>query len=228
MSRMRTPGALAGVVGRPLRCVATAGFLALTTVIAPALPSATPAAAAIDPAASEALVKINDYFNGVRTMKGDFVQFGPYGDRSEGTFIIARPGRILFRYDPPQKLDVVADGSAVVVRDKRRATQDVWPLSKTPLRFLLADKIDLTRDAKIANVALDGDLVTVTIQESTVFGEGKLDLVFDAKSSELRQWTVTDGQGQQTTVAIYNVETGVPADPALFKVDYTPLAGPKQ
>lgn len=188
-----------------------------------ALVAATPAAAA--PTDQEQLARINDYFNGVKTMSGDFVQFGPSGERTEGTFIIARPGKVLFTYDPPTKVDVVADGKSVVVRDKRRATQDVWPLSKTPLRFLLADTIDLTADANVASVSADDDLVTVVIQEATVFGEGKLALMFDARTSELRQWTVTDAQGLDTTVAVYNLKTGVKADPALFHVDYLQSIG---
>ncbi len=30
-----------------------------------------------------------------------------------------------------------------MVRDRKLATQDLYPLSQTPLRFLLADQVDL-------------------------------------------------------------------------------------
>lgn len=194
--------------------------LGLTLAAAPATAATDAASAALGQATGEALGRVNEYFNGIRTMSGDFVQFGPTGERSEGTFLIARPGRVRFEYDPPAKLDIVADGKSVVVRDKRRNTQDVWPLSKTPLRFLLADQIDLIRDAKVTDVSMDGDLMQVTIQETTVFGDGRLTLTFDAATTELKQWTVTDAQGLDTTVAIYNLQTGVKADPKLFEVDY--------
>ena len=39
----------------------------------------------------------------------------------------------------PSPIDLIADGQSVVVRDRKLATQDVYPLSQTPLRFLLSD-----------------------------------------------------------------------------------------
>ena len=45
-------------------------------------------------------------------------------------------------------------------------------------------------------------------------------MMFDPKSYELRQWTITDAQGKDTTVLIVNVKQGVKIDPELFKIDY--------
>ena len=39
-------------------------------------------------------------------------------------------------------------------------------------------------------------------------------MMFDPKSYELRQWTITDAQGKDTTVLIDNVKQGVKLDPA--------------
>ena len=41
---------------------------------------------------------------------------------------------------------------SVVVRDRKLATQDLYPLSQTPLRFLLADRIDLLRDTNVVGI----------------------------------------------------------------------------
>ena len=59
------------------------------------------------------LVDITNYFNRFRTMEGDFIQFGPHGEQSEGVFHISRPGKIRFQYKPPVKLDVISDGKNV-------------------------------------------------------------------------------------------------------------------
>ena len=45
-------------------------------------------------------------------------------------------------------------------------------------------------------------------------------LLTDRATNALRQWTVTDQQGLQTMVALYNVETDKPLDADLFKIDY--------
>lgn len=171
--------------------------------------------------AQETLEEINEYFNSIRTMKGQFVQFGPRGQKTDGQFAIKRPGKVRFFYNPPSTLDVIADGTSVAVRDRERATQDIWPLDRTPLRFLLSNDFDLVQDAKVTGVKIGTDTVTVTIEENTAFGDGKLTLFFDARTNELRQWNVVDSKGQETSVSIYNVSTGVPVDGDLFEIDYT-------
>lgn len=184
-------------------------------------PMTSPASAATD----EALTQINSYFNGIDTMRGEFVQFGPDGSRTQGRFAISRPGKVRFFYDRPSTLDIIADGTSVAVRDRRRATQDIWPLSKTPLRFLLDNTIDLTADDKVKDVEVQPDLISVRIEENTAFGEGALTLLFDSETKELKQWNVVDGKGQETSVSIYNVSTGVDVDPGLFEIDYQPVIG---
>ncbi|MEO1102520.1 MAG: outer-membrane lipoprotein carrier protein LolA [Pseudomonadota bacterium] len=171
-------------------------------------------------ATNETLQEINAYFNGIETMRGEFVQFGPDGSRTSGRFAIQRPGKVRFFYDRPSSLDIIADGGSVAVRDRRRDTQDIWPLRRTPLRFLLDNTIDLTTDSKVTKVDIQPDLVTITIEENTAFGDGSLTLMFDAQSKELKQWNVVDSKGQETSVSIYNVKTGVEVDQDLFKINY--------
>jgi outer membrane lipoprotein-sorting protein len=194
---------------------------ARSALLAVALAAAAPLPSGAAPATSEALSEINTYFNGIDTMRGEFVQFGPDGERTQGRFAISRPGKVRFFYDKPSNLDIIADGESVAVRDRKRATQDIWPLSKTPLRFLLDNTIDLTKDAKVTKVDVQPDLISVTLQEDSAFGDGRLTLLFDAGSKELKQWNVVDGKGQETSVSIYNVKTGVPVESDLFKIDYT-------
>ncbi|MBO0346662.1 outer membrane lipoprotein carrier protein LolA [Roseibium sp. CAU 1637] len=169
---------------------------------------------------AESLASVNKYFSSIKTMDGDFIQFGPDGSQAEGKFFMARPGKVRFHYAAPARLDIIADGKSVSVRDRKLATQDIWPLSQTPLRFLLADDLDLRRDTKVTGISVEPDLITVTISDETAFNSGILTLIFDATSHELKQWTVTDTQGYDTTVAIYNVNRNGATDPDWFKIDY--------
>ncbi len=196
---------------------------AAVAVLAAVLWAGAPAHA--QEATDTALGEINEYFNTIDTMRGEFVQFGPDGSRTQGRFAISRPGKVRFFYDRPSTLDIIADGTSVAVRDRRRATQDIWPLSKTPLRFLLDNTIDLTADAKVTDVNVAPDLISVRIEENTAFGEGALTLLFDSETKELKQWNVVDGKGQETSVSIYNVSTGVDVDQDLFEIDYQPVIG---
>ncbi len=89
--------------------------------------------------------RVSAYLTSVQVLTGNFVQIGPDGRRTTGHLFIQKPGKVRFEYDPPSPIDIIADGPSVVVRDRQLATQDLYPLSQTPLRFLLADHIDLLR-----------------------------------------------------------------------------------
>ena len=181
---------------------------------APAAPSATPAAA-------PTIEEVNAYLNGLVQLSGDFVQIGPDGKRNSGRLYVHRPGRLRFEYDPPSPLEIVADGKSVILRDRKLATQDLYALSQTPLKFLVADRIDLRRDVTIRSARLDGSVFTVVIEDRATFGgTSRIALSFDPKAMTLRRWVVTDPQGYDTTVTLSNLDTKKPLDDKLFVIDY--------
>jgi outer membrane lipoprotein-sorting protein len=166
--------------------------------------------------------KVSAYLTRVQVMSGDFAQIGPDGRQSKGQFYVQKPGKVRFDYDSPSRIDIIADGSSVVVRDRKLATQDVYPLSQTPLRFLLADRIDLLRDTTVTSVSADDTYVTVVVEErQALIGTSRLMMMFGAKDFQLKQWVVTDPQGYDTTVALSNLDTARRPDPGMFKIDYT-------
>jgi len=165
--------------------------------------------------------KISTYLTGMRQAVGKFVQVGPDGRKTQGELFVQKPGKLRFEYDDPSPTQLIADGTSLVVRDRKLATQDLYPLGQTPLRFLLADKVDLLRDTNVVSVYSDDIFSTVVIEERQAFGgKHKLMLMFDAKDLTLKQWTVTDPQGFDTTVAVYNLDMTKKPDPGLFKINY--------
>ena len=166
--------------------------------------------------------KVSAYLTSVQQLAGQFVQVGPDGARVKGEFFIQKPGKVRFEYDPPTPIEIVADGQSVVVRNSKLATQDLFPLSQTPLRFLLSDSIDLLRDTNVVGVRSDDVYVTIIIEEKQpVIGTSRLMMMVGAKDYPLKQWTVTDPQGYDNTVAVSNLDTSKRPDPGLFKIDYT-------
>ncbi|HEV3158759.1 MAG TPA: outer membrane lipoprotein carrier protein LolA [Xanthobacteraceae bacterium] len=167
------------------------------------------------------LDRISAYLSNLQTVVGKFVQVGPDGGRTEGTFYMQKPGRVRFQYNPPSPIDIISDGSSVVVRDRKLATQDLYPLSQTPLRYLLAERIDLLRDTDVVSVGADDSFATVVIEQKQILiGTDRLMIMFDAKDLTLKQWTVTDPQGFDTTVAVYNLDSTKKPDPNLFVINY--------
>ena len=166
--------------------------------------------------------KISNYLSSLQTVVGNFVQVGPDGSKTKGQFYIQKPGKVRFEYEAPNPIAIVADGSMVAIRDRNLATQDLYPLSQTPLRFLLADRVDLLKDTNLVALYTDDVFVTVVLEEKNgIAGTSRLMIMFDSKDMSLKQWTVTDPQGYDTTVAVYNIDNVRKPDPSLFKIDYT-------
>lgn len=179
-----------------------------------ALAGVTARAEALAPSTAQ---RIADHFSSIKTMTGDFVQIGPTGKQSGGKFYIDRPGRIRFNYDASSPLKVVSNGSSVAIGNTKLGTWQLYPLSSTPLKLLLSPHIDLGSDM-VKSVREGPDLVTVVLGDRHLFGNSTITMMFDPSSYSLKQWTITDAQGKNTTVMIYNVKTGVQLAGSLFQL----------
>jgi outer membrane lipoprotein-sorting protein len=65
-------------------------------------------------------------------------------------------------------------------------------------------------------------------EKQLVVGTSRLMMMFDAKDLMLKQWTVTDPQGLDTTVAVYNLDQAKKPDPNLFVINYASGPGSMQ
>lgn len=168
---------------------------------------------------ADAAQKVADHFASVKTMTGEFIQFGPNGEQTGGKFFIERPGKLRFNYEAPSAVRVIADGKNVVIGNRKLRTWDLYPLGKTPLKLLLSEKIDLSGET-VRSVKEDPDLTTIVLGNKSIFGDSTISMMFDPKSFELRQWTIRDAQGKDTSVMIFNVQSGVRFAEDVFEVPY--------
>ncbi|GGA91697.1 outer-membrane lipoprotein carrier protein [Brucella endophytica] len=209
-----------------LGAVLRGAMLGLTAMaastMAPLGGAVSPAHAQVTPESTAAAQQIANHFSAVRTMTGEFVQFGPRGEQSGGTFYIERPGKIRFNYNN-SPIRVISDGESVVVNNRKLDTWDLYPLSKTPLKLLLNDRIDLG-GGRLRQVKQEPDMTTIVLGDKSVFGDSKITMMFDPKTYALKQWTITDAQNLDTTVMIFNVREGVRFAPDMFKIDYQRIA----
>lgn len=166
-----------------------------------------------------AIANANDYLNSSPLMTADFVQIGADGHRTEGKLYIQKPGRMRFEYNKPASLEIIADGTSVAVRDKKLGTQDLYFIGQTPLKFLLKDKIDISRDTKILDISTESTSTSIFIEDKATFGgTSRIKLTFDSTSFALKQWKVIDPQGYETLVSLFNIDTAKRPDPSLFRI----------
>jgi len=171
------------------------------------------------------LDKVSAYLNAIHSLKAGFIQIGPEGGVDNGEVAIQKPGQIRFEYRPPSPVSIVATGGHVYVKNARLNTVDSYDLSDTPLGLLLNDSVDLKTNTAVIGVSEQEGSITVRARTSTNRNDSNITLVFSAPDIELRQWTVRDNQGGNTTVALRNLEVGPVLDPVLFTV---PVKAPRQ
>ena len=200
--------------------VAVAAMLGVSAAQAQAPAKPSPAAAkTMD--SQTAIEKANAALNSFSTMSASFSQVSGEGGRLSGTVWVQRPGKLRFEYNKPSVLEVVSDGSTVLVRDRKLNTSDPYPISQTPLKFLLSSRIDLARDTRVRQVSASGGDVNILIEDSsTLGGTSRITLTFDQEITALKRWRVVDSQGGTTTVSLGGVQKNVSIDPRTFNFGF--------
>lgn len=155
------------------------------------------------------LARISNYLGATTTLTGEFVQVGPDGDLSTGTFWMRRPGRMRFEYDLPNPALIIADGTWVGIYDRGLETLDRVPLGQTPLDILLRDRVDLRREGVVTAMDRSDGQIRVRAIDPAAPDQGSITLIFSDNPLELRQWVVVDAQGLTTTIALSELRANV-------------------
>jgi len=204
---------------KPFANLTRRAVLCLWLVVLSPLPSLAAKPIQVTPEQIASINAVSDYLNSFKTMRGEFTQISPKGNLSQGVFYISKPGKMRFQYAPPNPYLIVADGRWLTIKNTVKEKGDQFPLSQTPLRLVLGEKIDLLNDTDIIGFEEQDGLTSVTLEDrDSTLGNGILTLVFDKNRKALQQWVVIDGKGRRTTVMLENVEAGVEQDPKLFVV----------
>ena len=165
------------------------------------------------------LDKISAYLNTIHVLKSGFIQLGPDGKLDQGEFLLAKPGKLRFEYNPPTPTLIVATGGKIYIKNGRLNTVDRYDISDTPLALLISDAVDLKSNPSVTGIDIRPDALVVHARTfNNRQQQGVITMVFSNPQIELRQWTVKDNQGGTTMVALRNPEPGATVDETLFAV----------
>ena len=179
-------------------------FLSAFLLIAGLLP-----AQALTEAEQKTVLRAQDWLQSVETLTARFVQVGG-GGQAVGTMLLKRPGLIRFNYSPPAKVLLVSDGVFVSFIDYEVGQVSQWPLSQTPLSYLVPEQLDLMGQADVDQVRRAGGQVSFRLRDPEDPEQGtitlrvcKAEVDNHTKSAEggLLHFSVTDtGIGMTPTV----------------------------
>jgi outer membrane lipoprotein-sorting protein len=165
------------------------------------------------------------YLQHLTTAKGRFTQTNPRGQTATGTFVLQRPGKARFDYDPPSGVTIASDGHRVAVLDRRLKTIQASPLGLTPLGLFLAKDIRLDRGVTVAKVAHFAGGFTVVARDTSKKAQGQIALDFSETPIALTGWTITDAGGGATRVRLIDFVASAPREASFFVLqDPRPVA----
>ena len=153
---------------------------------------------------SSITARIERYLNSITTLRSRFLQISPGGDIARGTVLMSRPGKLRIDYDPPVPVLIVTEGSWLMLYDKELEASSYTSLNDSLAGFLVRPKIRLAGDVMVRNLHRANNVVRVTIARRETPENGMLTLVLSEKPLTLRQWTIIDGRGGETRVALEN------------------------
>jgi outer membrane lipoprotein carrier protein len=179
--------------------------------------ASAPIAQTGDPVALAA--KVQQRYNGIKDIQGDFVQSYEGGvlrtkTTERGTVAIKRPGRMRFTYTKPEKKEFVSDGSRLythLVADKQVIVSPApGPDQGDIPAMFLAGQSDLARDYTPTFTALPGaapGLVTLKLVPKKKSEEYEsLGIGVDPKTLQIQFLTAVDLQGGRSSFSFSNLK----------------------
>ncbi|MCF8466078.1 MAG: outer membrane lipoprotein carrier protein LolA [Sneathiella sp.] len=187
-------------------------FASLLMIIGPSLP----ASAALGADDRAQIARVEAYLDTINSMQADFLQIDSAGGIAEGEVYMRKPGRMRFEYKPPAQILVVADGLWLVFHDKELKETTRLPLSATPVNVLLRENVKLSGDVTVTKVEHEANTLRLMIVDTENPDEGNIVLIFSDNPLQLRQWLVTDAQGNVTSISLGNMQKNVKLEGKLF------------
>lgn len=164
---------------------------------------------------------VNAYLTGLQSATARFTQESSDGSVVNGTFYMAKPGKMRFEYDPPSPALIIADGETLAIYDRKstRGPQR-YAQSSTPMSLLSRSDIDVTQSRYVRLIEVEDGQVHVTMYDPEKPDNGTMRMIFDQDPMVLRSWVIVEGNGLESVVNLGPLSTGMSFDRKLFDIVY--------
>jgi outer membrane lipoprotein-sorting protein len=163
------------------------------------------------------LARVEAYFNGITSMRSNFLQASSTGLVAKGRVWLRRPGRMRFEYDPPSPIFITSDGILVTYQDLELKQTNQIPLFTSPLSVLVEENVTFGEELIVDEVKRESNVLRVRIRQRKEPDQGYVTLVFQDRPMSLKQWTIVDAQQVSVKVALLDPEFGVTIPNELFR-----------
>ena len=140
-----------------------------------------------NPVFSSPKEKIISKMKKINNLSFNFVQ--TIEEKSEnGACILEYPKKLYCKYNDANGKIIVSNGKSLVIKNKNQGNYYIYPLSKTPLNFLLDKDYLISKINILKSRDIDDKFINFTIIENN----NRINIFFDKKKFNLVGWQTED------------------------------------
>tara|TARA_B100000614_G_scaffold215017_1_gene199136 strand:- start:565 stop:1155 length:591 start_codon:yes stop_codon:yes gene_type:complete len=160
---------------------------------------------------------IEESWNNIRTMSGNFLQTNSDGTMTYGKFFLSKPFKSKFVYKNEEDI-IVTNQSLIAVLDNEGYQLDSYPIGQSPLKDILRDKVDLIHKDKKVIIKEDEENYIAKIRFSNKPGE--VELSFTKDDLTLKKWQIIDEFEQVTVLEFTKIKKNISINPEIYSIRY--------
>ena len=152
----------------------------------------------------ELIIRAEKSIKNISTLQAEFTQISSDGSYAIGKLYFRRPFQMRLEYNVEQPFNLITTRNLLIVDEPGNKQITNYPLSQTPLAFLLEEDFSLTANEFLTQSMIHNGLAEISLRKETGDRAGELILLFEPNQMNLRGWKVIDAMGIETKVTLQN------------------------
>ena len=160
---------------------------------------------------------IEDNWNKIKTMSGNFIQYNSDETMSYGKFFLSKPFKSKFIYENNNE-SIITTETLIVLLDKEGFRIDSYPILNSPIKNLLVNEIDFQNMETNIKINEKNNLYDIYI--SDLNQNGVAIFSFKKDGLDLEKWEIIDEFDQSTVLEFTKIKKNISISPETYKVRY--------
>ena len=152
----------------------------------------------------ELIIRAEKSIKNISTLQAEFTQISSDGSYAIGKLYFRRPFQMRLEYNVDQPFNLITTRNWLIVDEPANKQITNYPLSETPLAFLLEEDFSLTANEFSTQSMIHNGLAEISLRKETGDRAGELILLFEPNQMNLRGWKIIDAMGVKTKVTLQN------------------------
>ena len=160
---------------------------------------------------------IEDNWNKIKTMSGNFIQYNSDETMSYGKFFLSKPFKSKFIYENNNET-IITTETLIVLLDEEGYRIDSYPIISSPIKNLLANEIDFQNMETNIKINEKNNLYDIYI--SDLNQKGVAIFSFKKDGLDLEKWEIIDEFDQSTVLEFTKIKKNISISPDTYAIKY--------